>query len=44
MYTTGPIFNEFVEQLVHKLDNHGSGPYYFVMDNAKIHYNPALYK
>ncbi|OAD79385.1 Homeodomain-like DNA binding domain-containing transcription factor [Phycomyces blakesleeanus NRRL 1555(-)] len=40
--TTGPIFKEFVQQLVEKLDAVNAKPYHLVVDNARIHYNPGL--
>jgi transposase len=44
--TTGTIFNEFMMKLVKKVDESSSwdtnGPYYFVMDNVKFHYNLEL--
>lgn len=38
----GLIFKDFVQQLVEKLDNDNADPYFLVMDNARIHYNPGL--
>jgi hypothetical protein len=41
----GTIFNEFMMNLFKKVDESSwniNGPSYFVMDNAKFHYNPEL--
>lgn len=44
--TTGTIFNEFMMRLFKKIDESSfwdaNGPYYFVMDNAKFHFNAPL--
>lgn len=43
--TTGTIFNEFMVNFSKKLKSSSwdtNGPYYFVMDNVKFHYNPEL--
>ncbi|OAD74856.1 Homeodomain-like DNA binding domain-containing transcription factor [Phycomyces blakesleeanus NRRL 1555(-)] len=40
--TAGPIFKEFVQQLVEKLDAVNAEPYNFVVNNTRIYYNFGL--
>ncbi|KAI9325306.1 hypothetical protein BD770DRAFT_432877, partial [Pilaira anomala] len=44
--TSGTIFNEFMGELLNKVEASASydtnGPYFFIMDNARFHYNKEL--